>query len=57
MMDEKDREIQELKRDIAKLRGWVVEAVAKACFNCEEYREHADGRCEKCSLQRMKDNP
>ena len=54
-MDEKDRKIQELTQENAKLRGWVVESVAKACFNCEEYRGHSENRCNGCPISRMKE--
>ena len=54
-MDEKDRKIQELTQENAKLLGWVVESVAKACFNCEEYRGHSENRCNGCPISRMKE--
>ena len=54
-MDEKDRKIQELTQENAKLRGWVVEAVAKACFDCEEYMGSKAERCDKCPIKRMKE--
>lgn len=54
-MDERERKIQELTQENAKLLGWVVEAVAKACFNCEEYNGHREKRCDGCTIQRMKE--
>ena len=54
-MDEKDRKIQDLTQENAKLRGWVVEATSKACFNCEEYIPHDEKRCQGCSIKRMKE--
>jgi hypothetical protein len=54
-MNEAEKKVQEMTAEIARLRGRLVEAIAKACFNCEEYIGHDDKRCAHCSIHKMKE--
>lgn len=50
-MDEKDRVIQQLNRDLAKWKNRAVEAAEKACFECE----HLSADCSKCRMTKIKE--
>ena len=54
-MDEKDRLIQRLYQENARLKGRVIEACEKACFNCEEYVGRKEERCRKCPIHKYKE--
>lgn len=53
-MNENEGRIMELTQEVARLRGWLVEAIGKACYHCEEYPGHNDKRCEGCGITRIK---
>lgn len=50
-MDEKDRLIQKLTRELAKWKKLAAEAANKACFECESL--NAD--CSKCRMTKIKE--
>ena len=50
-MDEKDRLIQRLTRELEKWKKMAVEAAEKACFECESL--NAD--CSKCKMTKIKE--
>lgn len=51
LMDEKDRLIQKLTRELAKWKKLAVDAADRACFECESL--NAD--CSKCKMTKIKD--
>lgn len=51
-MDEKDRVIQQLYRDLAKWKNRAVEAAEQACFECERL----DKDCDKCRMKKIKED-
>lgn len=50
LMDEKDRLIQKLMRELAKWKKFAADAANKACFECESL--NAD--CSKCKMTKIK---
>ena len=61
-MTEQEKKIQELLKKTADLtrenvilREYLTKAVEKACFNCEEYAGHKEGRCDRCQIKPMKE--
>ena len=54
-MDEKDRLIQRLTQDVARLKNRILEIAEKACFNCEEYVGRNEERCKECRVKRFKE--
>ncbi len=52
-VEELAQNVEELRRENVKLRGWLAEAIGKACFNCEEYTGHKEERCAKCRIHGM----
>jgi hypothetical protein len=48
-------ENENLRNEIGKLRNRLVEAISEICFNCEEYIDKDDRRCEKCKWRRMRE--
>ena len=50
-MDEKDRLIQRLSRELEKWKKLAEEAAEKACFECESL--NAD--CSKCKMTKIKE--
>ena len=55
-MDEKDRLIQRLYRENARLKSRIIEACEKACFNCEEYAGKKEEICRKCPISKYKED-
>ena len=54
-MDEKDRLIQRLTQDVARLKNRILEVCEKACFNCEEYVGRKEENCNNCRVKRFKE--
>ncbi len=52
-MDEKDRVIQQLMREMAKWKNRALEVCEIACFNCEEY---ASKECAECRIPKIRED-
>lgn len=54
-MDEKDKLISALTRDLVKWRGRAVEAAQEACMICRAYA-HPDGNdCKICRIKKLQE--
>ena len=51
-MDEKDRVMQNLMREVAKWKGRALEAAQKACDECEQ----VTSTCDKCRIRIIKES-
>jgi len=51
-MNEKDLQIQQLRAEVEKWKGYAVKAADKACFECDSEAEKV---CRKCPIHKIRE--
>ena len=53
-MDEKDQKIQRLIAEVARWKGRALEAVGKACIECEIFSAE-NPTCKRCRMTKIRE--